>query len=212
MCPFGASWLCSLCGQDFCSQCLAELKVTLHIFLYISLIHIQNNDAHLSCVSSTEHELASFISCSRYTEADILHIMNVMGKISKSAAPPVLCTQTFVYKHDMITEAELKSSILRILAGHLKATEFRYFLAKQIPLVITDLSRKLQLSWSPSHLMNDYGADICLLEDCEENQQPVKSPLKAFLSRFMISDGAKEVLPYAIWRIKVHVWFSELTI
>lgn len=29
MCLFGASWLCSLCGKDFCSLCLAEVKVAL---------------------------------------------------------------------------------------------------------------------------------------------------------------------------------------
>ena len=138
--------------------------------------------------------------------------MNVVGEISKSAIPAILRTQTFFYKHALIAEAELKSDILRIPAGHLKAAEFRHFLAKRIPLVITDLSRKLQLSWSPSHLMNNYGADVCSLEDCEEKQQSVKTPLKTFLSCFMNSDGAKEVLPYAIWKIKVRVLFSELTI
>jgi len=175
------------------------------------LIYVQSNDSRFSCISPTGHESASFIPCSRYTEADILRIMDVMREISKPAAPPVLHIQTFFHKHALVAEAELKSSILRIPAGHLKTMEFRHFLAKRIPLVITDLNRKLQLSWSPSHLMNNHGADICSLEDCEEKQQSVKKPLKTFLSRFMASDGAKEALPYAIWKIKVCVWFSQST-
>ena len=66
--------------------------------------------------------------------------MDVMREISKPAAPPVLHIQTFFHKHALVAEAELKSSILRIPAGHLKTMEFRHFLAKRIPLVITDLN------------------------------------------------------------------------
>lgn len=219
MCLFGASWLCSQCGKDFCLQChteLAQLKVppTRSCSVCNLLIYIQNGAVCLSltsCVSSTAHESASFIPCSRYTEQDILHIMNTMEERSKLAVPPVLHTRSIFYKHARIDEAELKSFVLRIPAGQLKTTEFRHFLAKRIPLVITDLNHKLQLSWSPSHLIDNYGSDICSLEDCEEKEPSVKMRLGTFLSRFMhpacstSTDSSEDVLPCAIWRIKVWI-------
>ena len=143
--------------------------------------------------------------CSRYTEADILNIMNVMREALQPAIPPVLCIQTFFYKHTFITESEWQSAILRIPVGQLKVTEFRYYLANRIPVVIIDLNDKLQLSWSPSHLIRDHGADICSLEDCEEREKPVKRCLKAFLQLFMnveVKDNNQDFLPPAIWRIK----------
>jgi hypothetical protein len=124
---------------------------------------------------------------------------------------PIMCSQTTYYKLTTISEAELESSILWIPVGELKAVEFRCFLAKRIPLVITDLNRKLQFSWSPSHLIKEYGSDVCSLQDCEDHEQPVKRLLKMFLSHFMdsmqgtFSGNSEEPLPYAIWQIKVHI-------
>jgi lysine-specific demethylase 3 len=227
MCLFGASWLCSQCGKDFCSQCHAELA-ELKVLPYKILLSLPRTNPRTqgdalcpsltSCVSSEGHESALFIPTSRYTEDDILLIMNAMKEMSNLAAPRILHPQTTYYKLAMIAEAELKSSILRIPVGELKAVEFRRFLAKRIPLVITDLNRKLQLSWSPSHLIKEYGTDVCSLQDCEEEERPVKRRLKTFLSRFMdsmqgVSSGnAEEPLPYAIWRIKVRIWPSELNV
>jgi hypothetical protein len=129
-----------------------------------------------------------------------------MGNISRMAEFPVLRTQTFFYTHVSIADSESGSTILWIPSGQLKATEFRLFLAKRIPLVITDLNRKLQLSWSPSHLIQYHGADICSLEDCEEKENSVEKPLKTFLARFSNSesygDDAHDFLPQAIWKIK----------
>jgi hypothetical protein len=59
----------------------------------------------------------------------------------------------------------------------------------------------------PSDLIRDYGTDICSLEDCEEHKTPVKKPLKMFLTYFMNSESpssdGKDILPSAVWRIKV---------
>lgn len=133
-----------------------------------------------------------------------------MEKIQHPAASVVLHSQPFFYKHSFVVNAVLRSSILRIPAGLLKAVEFRHYLAERIPLVITDLNCKLQLSWSPADLIKEHGSDICLLEDCEEKEHRVKRRLKTFLSCFMNSigepcDTMEEVLPHAIWRIKVGI-------
>jgi hypothetical protein len=140
--------------------------------------------------------------CSRYTEADIRNIMNVMRKALQPAIPPVLCIQTFFYKHTFITASESQSAILRIPVGQLKVTEFRYYLANCIPVVIINLNNKLQLSWSPSHLIREHGADICSLEDCEGREKPVKRRLKACLQLFMNVEVKDNILSPAIWRIK----------
>jgi hypothetical protein len=78
-----------------------------------------------------------------------------------------------------------------------------------MPIVVTGLNKKLQLSWSPSHLIQDHGEDICYLEDCEEKEMPTKKCLRAFLTLFMgIETGdAQDILPSAIWRIKVQDLF-----
>jgi hypothetical protein len=153
------------------------------------------------------HDASFFIPCSRYTESDLLCAMNVMEGIMQSSPAPALPTQTFIYTHAFITTSEQHSAIFRLPIGQLKTTEFRYLLAQRIPMVITDLNRKLQLSWSPSDLIRDYGTDICSLEDCEARENPVKKPLKTFLICFMNSESSssdiQDILPSAVWRIKV---------
>jgi len=135
--------------------------------------------------------------------------MNTMEGLSNLAVLPIVHTQTTYYKLTRIADSELKSSILQIPIGELKAVEFCHFLAKWIPLVITDLNRKLQLSWSPLYLIKEYGTDVCSLQDCEEEEQPVKRHLKTFLSCTMdstpgaSSGNAERPLSYATWQIKV---------
>jgi lysine-specific demethylase 3 len=143
--------------------------------------------------------------------------MKSMEAITQSSPAPVLRIQTFFYTHAHIAASEQHSAILRFPIGQLKTTEFRYFLAQRIPLVVTGLNRKIQLSWSPSDLIRDYGTDLCLLEDCEEQENAVKKPLKTFLIRFMNSEAhqdpssdAQDILPSAVWRIKVwmRIWLE----
>ena len=69
-------------------------------------------------------ESALFIPSSWYTEVDILQIMNTIEGISNLAAPPIMCTQTTYYKLTMIADSELKSSILWIPIGKLKAVGY----------------------------------------------------------------------------------------
>jgi hypothetical protein len=103
--------------------------------------------------------------------------------------------------------SEQHSAIIRLPIAQLKTTEFRYFLAQRIPLVITDLNCKLQLSWSPSDLIRDYGTDMCSLEDCEAREKSMERPLKTFLFHFMNSKSSssdvQDILPPAVWKIKV---------
>lgn len=130
-----------------------------------------------------------------------------MECMMQSFPAPALSTQTFAYTHASILTCEQNSAVPRLPIGRLKTTDFRFFLEKRIPLVITDLNWKLQLSWSPSDLVRDHGGDMCMLEDCEEREIPVKKPLKMFLTRFMNSESpdsdAQYNLPHAVWRIKV---------
>jgi hypothetical protein len=210
---FGASWLCSLCGKDFCPQCyegLAKLQVR-QLYLYCGEFALNQfqGDARLlllSCISSNGHEACCFMPCSRYTESDLIYTLTVLNDKSQGDQAPALQAQTFFYTQAFITNAENQSTILRIPAGQLKLAEFRYYLAKRIPLVIVGLNNKLQLPWSPSQLIQDYGTDICSLEDCEEKEKPVKKHLKTFLERFMgveSGDDALNSLPGAVWKIKV---------
>jgi hypothetical protein len=130
-----------------------------------------------------------------------------MEGITQSFPAPALHTQTFVYTHASIMTSEQHSAIIRLPIAQLKTTEFRYFLAQRIPLVITDLNCKLQLSWSPSDLIRDYGTDMCSLEDCEAREKSVERPLKTFLFHFMNSESSssdvQDILPPAVWKIKV---------
>jgi hypothetical protein len=157
--------------------------------------------------------MRSFMPCSRYTEADIRKTINVLEAALHPPVPAVMRIQTFVYKTAFITESELRSAILRIPDGRLKAQEFRYYLDKRIPIVITNLNRKLQLSWSPSHLIRDHGADVCSLEDCEEKEKPAMKSLKTFLQQFMNAadevEAAQDPLPVAIWKIKACLSFID---
>jgi hypothetical protein len=153
------------------------------------------------------HDASFFIPCSRYTEYDLSCAINVMEGITQSFPAPALHTQTFVYTHASIMTSEQHSAIIRLPIAQLKTTEFRYFLAQRIPLVITDLNCKLQLSWSPSDLIRDYGTDMCSLEDCEAREKSVERPLKTFLFHFMNSESSssdvQDILPPAVWKIKV---------
>ena len=162
------------------------------------------NSALQSCLPSSEHQAGCFIPCSRYTEQDIQNALDIMNNALQQTVPAVLHVQTFYHNHVSIAKSELQSTILRIPTEQLKVAEFRYYLAKRIPIVITGLNRRLQLSWSPAHLIRDHGGDLCSLEDCEEKEKSVKRPLKTFLGRFMNvdCDDVQDSLPQAVWRIK----------
>jgi lysine-specific demethylase 3 len=108
---------------------------------------------------------------------------------------------TYHYKQLYVEHAERHSSVLTIPVSKLKAVEFRYYLAKRLPLVITGLNRELQLPWSPSQLMRDYGEEQCTVEDCEGREPPSKRSLRDFLSNFL-EDGVLHENT-AVWKVKV---------
>jgi len=116
-----------------------------------------------------------------------------------SSSTASLKSQTFYFRHDDITKAKAQSLTLRIPTRRLQTTEFRYFMLQRIPLVITDLNSRLQLSWSPTQLIEDYGKQWCTMEDCEGKARSERVQLEAFLRLF---EGSGKIQS-TIWKVKV---------
>jgi hypothetical protein len=110
-------------------------------------------------------DLVIFIPCSRFTRKDLLRILNEMEEVSTIS--PDLSLQYYVFDPQILAESESRASILRIPVEKLMIEEFRLFLSRRLPLVITGLNSSLCLSWSPSQLIGDYGKEPCMIEDCE---------------------------------------------
>ena len=108
---------------------------------------------------------------------------------------------TYHYKEADIQDAENQSTILTIPVSKLRAREFRHYLVRRMPLLITGLNSELQLSWSPSQLMHDYGTEQCSVEDCEKRAPVSKQTLSHFLKNFLDSSITPDSTP--VWKVKV---------
>jgi hypothetical protein len=82
--------------------------------------------------------------------------------------------------------------------------EFRTFLSRRLPLVITELNYKLQLPWSPSYLTAEYGRQPCTMEDCEGRREPSQVLLEDFLKFFSCNDLDDSPSP-TTWKVKVRI-------
>jgi hypothetical protein len=123
-----------------------------------------------------------------------------------STTQPCLSLQHHIFDTKMLADSENKASILRIPVNDLKPGEFRVFLARQLPLVITGLNGSLQLPWSPTYLIAEHGMQPCTMEDCEAQLQPMHVLLEEFLSLFSPGAANESPFPEAIWKVKVCIW------
>ena len=120
--------------------------------------------------------------------------------------PAHLGSRNIVFSTHALAESESKVSIIRLLAKKLKVDEFRIFLSRRLPLVITGLNNSLQLPWSPSHLIAEYGKQPCTMEDCEGLSEPLQVVLEDFLTFFSPDRlGESSLHPSAIWKVKVGI-------
>jgi hypothetical protein len=154
-------------------------------------------------LSLEAHSEDFFICCSRFTKEELVRSVECAAKMSQSIA--FLPRQSFFHKPSVVEAAENHHSIIRIPGNKLKATEFRYYLSKRLPLVITALNSKLQLAWSPSELIEAYGTENCTMEDCEGVAAKKREvPLQEFLRYFTIqSDHGSCSNNGPIWKVKV---------
>jgi hypothetical protein len=115
-----------------------------------------------------------------------------------------LATRTFFFQQSSVVEAQTEAITLRIPAGRLRVEEFRYIWVRRLPLVVTDIKSRMQLSWSPDQLTADYGEQNCIIEDCEGYSGAQKVTLAMFMKQF--DDKTDNV----IWKLKV--WRDHLLI
>lgn len=98
---------------------------------------------------------------------------------------------------DQVDQAYITSTPLRIPNKKLLPHEFRLFLSKRLPLVVTNLNEQLQLSWSPAELSKEYGTQACRMENCEDPTHIEGTTLGHFLDRFEVNREN------VIWKVKV---------
>ena len=153
-----------------------------------------------TCHSGNHHTKYHFIPYSRFTEAELLNTIDDMTSLLRQS-PLGLPFWTYQYSKYEVENAEQTSHILTIPEGKLKSNEFRYFLKKRMPLVITELNSKFQLAWSPSQLICDYGEEECKVEDCEGITTSPQMLLKDFLRCFSDNDVHCSSAP--VWKVKV---------
>jgi hypothetical protein len=134
-----------------------------------------------------------------------MQLVGAMEKINEVLAKIIeLPSQTFAHSLAEIVRSESNSSILRIPVSKLKALEFRFFLQRRMPLVITELNNNLQLSWSPTQLTADHGETTCSMEDCERKAATVRGQLKDFLKLFILNPNAHDRdSSTPIWKVRV---------
>lgn len=140
-----------------------------------------------------------FIPTSRFSEQQLQDVLQAIhATLLEVHQLPVRHRyfQPSIIEHSLST-----STILRAPSQRLKPDEFRLFLSKRLPLVITHLNDALQLAWSPKHLTDEYGSEDCTMEDCEDSTNRVKTKIHHFLSQFNSDMNG------TIWKVKVR-WSS----
>lgn len=133
---------------------------------------------------------------SRFIQSELTETVQKMQSLL-GESPYYLNLQTIYFQQNDLVESEETSSILRIPGYALRPHEFRCFLTRRLPLVITHLNNTLQLAWSPDHLVAAYGEDDCTMEDCEAQAKPMATTLSEFMNYF------KRKIDNVIWKVKV---------
>jgi hypothetical protein len=114
--------------------------------------------------------------------------------------------QTVYFQQNSLSDSEKNCSILRIPGYALHPHEFRCFLSRRLPVVITHLNSQLQLAWSPDQLTEEFGKQICTMEDCEAQADPMVTSLANFMEHFRCK------IDDVIWKVKVtHIYVRLLS-
>lgn len=102
-----------------------------------------------------------------------------------------------------LQQSHMSSTIIRVWG--MSSTDFKVVLDHRLPIVVNGLNRKLQLPWSPDHLIKEFGDHTCTVEDCENPLLTERRYLKEFLHHF---GGHNADEP--IWKVKVRVMVTAL--
>lgn len=133
---------------------------------------------------------------SRFLQKDLTDTIQKMQNLLDQS-PYYLNLQTIYFKQNDLVNSEATSSILRVPGYALRPHEFRCFLTRRLPVVITHLNNILQLALSPEHLVAAYGEDDCTMEDCEAQAEPMATTLSEFMKYF------KHKIDDVVWKVKV---------
>ena len=174
-------------------------------FAKLTAMQTDPNFSISSCSTQNVHGIPHLIPCSRFSEDELLNAIDCMTSAIKQL-PATLPSSTYYHNKFDVEAAQASSSILRIPASRLKAMEFRYYLGKRMPFVITGLNGELQLPWSPLQLMREYGTELCTVEDCEGTTPTSRQSLSDFLKMFLEYPGVPQGSNRSpIWKVKVRV-------
>jgi hypothetical protein len=153
----------------------------------------------LSRECSSEHSRETFIPTSRFSREKLQTLLQTTHEVLLEGHQG-LPTRARYFEPSMIDYSLKSSMILRIPRDRLKSEEFRLFLTQRLPLVITHLNDRLQLAWSPDQLTEDYGPQVCTMDDCEGVVDSIQTTLGKFLSHFKNGTGK------VIWKVKVRIF------
>jgi lysine-specific demethylase 3 len=199
----GASWLCIHCGIDICPACYDALnpivsivRLSLALLTHQQMTPCQQDNA-VPNRCSAPHNRSCFLPSSRFSASQLSDTIRTATTSLLSLDVTGLASRTFFFKEALVTQAQTRAITLRIPARRLRVEEFRYLWTRRLPLVVTDINSRMQLSWSPQQLAADYGKQNCTIEDCEGHSDTQKVTLAMFMKRF--DDTADDV----IWKLKV---------
>jgi hypothetical protein len=156
----------------------------------------------LSCKISLEHSRETFIPTSRFSKEKLQALLQNTHEVLLQGHQGLPARARY-FEASMIDYSLTSSTILRIPRDRLKGEEFRLFLAQRVPLVITHLNDRLQLAWSPNQLTEDYGTQVCTMDDCESVADSIQTTFGNFLSHFKSSTNK------VIWKVKVRIFLTD---
>lgn len=205
----GASWLCTHCGEDLCTQCYEVMGSTVSWCIRnrndrFQINYFQHKDTLAGPCPALPgtHSKLCFLPSSRFTALELSESLQAMDALPLLGAS--LHARTFYFKKADLEAAERNSNILRIPTSHLRVEEFRYAWVRRLPLVVTGINDKIQLPWSPEQLSADYGKQLCTVEDCEGAASSKQMSLASFIKLFNTAIHGDDD---TIWKVKVHCPF-----
>jgi len=173
---FALSWFCPTCGQDFCTDCVEDMR---------SCPNMEN----AKCISKSDlsHDRLSLRPVTRFQQDELHKLIERMTLDAEREELPRFQSQEHC-------QAGAPSEVPRHSNQNLKVSDFLHEWSRGIPVVITNVL--LQGTWGPQYFIDAFGEEVATIVNCETGQTK-KVKVKEYFGWFLNSG-----MHTGIWKLK----------
>jgi len=195
--------MCRLCGREACAACYGQMKD--------AEAGIKTAEEcpqfYRSCSKKGDHSAKEFSPVSRFAVTELENAITEMKDLLKnsekvlgprvsvplpSRSPPLFVPQSQAV--DLVPA----HTIARVHRDDLTEPLFRSLWSKGEPLLVTDLLTQFKLGWTPAFFSEKYGAQGCVVLDCQTEENK-KTSVTDFFNMFGKYDNRTTTFKLKDW-------------